>query len=261
MFRCAAFVAASLAAPAPCQTSSEPTEVAGPETLDVGASPGKAFNLSGGVTLASQYRYRGVSLSDDHPAIQGTVNLTHASGFYAGLWASSLDGFGERGGSNVELDLYAGYSTTVASGVTLDGGLLYYSYPGSTRGAFEYFEPYASVAGTLGPVEAKLGLAYAFDQKALAGNSNVYAFGDLASGLPGTPYRLKAHLGHSRGDTRLSPGGDYWDWSVGGEYTRQGLTLGVAYVDTDLTGGQAARVGASRDIVDAALVFTAGVTF
>lgn len=215
-----------------------------------------AFTVSGGATLASQYRFRGVSLSDEDPALQGTINLEHRSGVYAGVFASSTDGFGELGGSNVEVDLYAGYRTRVGSALTLDAGLLYYAYPGSRGGDFEYFEPYASLSGTLGPATAKLGVAYAPDQDALGDESNVYVSGDLTAAVPTTPVTIRAHLGRSDGDTPLTPGGDYLDWSLGAEWTRGGLTVGLAYVDTDLSGAQAARGGASRDIVDAALVLS-----
>lgn len=251
---------ATLAAPLPAfaQTTNDPTDVAEPGSpTDIPSS----LTISGAATLASQYRFRGVSLSDEDIALQGTLNLSHASGFYAGLWSSTIDGFGERGGSKVELDLYAGYRAPVSSGVTLDAGLLYYAYPGSKGGDFEFFEPYASLSGTLGPGTAKVGVAYAWDQDALGGNSNVYAFGDLSAGLPNTPVTLKAHLGLSKGDTRLTPSGDYFDWLIGADVTRRNFTLGVAYVDTDLSGDQARRGGATKDIVDAAIVLSLTAVF
>ena len=107
------------------------------------------LKISGGATLASQYRFRGISLSDEKAALQGTINLSHQSGFYAGVWGSSLDGFGELGGSNLEADFYAGYRRQIADGIVIDAGLLYYAYPGSRGGDFEFFEPYANVSATL----------------------------------------------------------------------------------------------------------------
>lgn len=250
---------AVLPTPAFAQTTSEPTEVA--DSVETGPPAGNSLTVSGGATLTSQYRFRGISLSDEGIALQGTVNLSHDGGFYAGAWASTLDGFGERGGANVELDLYAGYSTPISSGVMLDAGLLYYAFPGSSGGKFEFFEPYASLSGTLGPASAKVGVAYAFDQDALGGESNIYAFGDLTAGLPGSPITFKAHLGFSKGDTRLSPRGDYFDWLFGTEYARRNLKLGVSYVDTDLTARQAALGGASKDIVDQAILLSATLSF
>lgn len=248
-------------APALAQATDAPTDVAeandAPD-LGVGSNP---FTISGSATLASQYRFRGISRSDENVAVQGTITLAHDSGFYAGAFASSLDGFGGRGGANVELDLYAGYATPVASGVTLDAGLLYYAYPGSEGGDFEFFEPYASLSGTLGPATAKAGIAYAWEQDGLGGNSNVYVFGDLSAGIPNTPVTLKTHIGYSRGDTPLTPSGDYVDWLVGADYVRGNLRLGVAYVDTDLTRAQAVHGGATKDIVDGAVVVSLTAAF
>lgn len=220
-----------------------------------------ALTVTGGVTLASQYRFRGISLSDENFTVQGTVNANHESGFYAGVWSSSTDGFGELGGSNVELDLYGGFKKEIAGGMTLDAGLLYYAYPGSTGGDFEFFEPYANVSGAIGPVSAKVGAAFAPEQDGVGGNSNIYLFGDFGAGIPATPVTIKAHVGYSKGDTPLSPSGEYLDWLIGADVVWRNLTLGVAYVDTDLTPAEAALGGATEDIVDPAVVVSLTASF
>jgi uncharacterized protein (TIGR02001 family) len=228
---------------------------------DAPTPPPPAFTITGGVTLASQYRFRGISLSDEQVALQGTINVNHSSGFYAGVWGSNLDGFGELGGSNLELDLYAGWRHQVARGVTVDAGLLYYAYPGSKGGDFEFFEPYASVTVTRGPVTGKAGIAFAPSQDALANNSNTYVYGELSLAIPHTPVTLTSHLGNSHGNTPLTPSGDYIDWSLGGTVAWHNLTLGIAYVDTNLSATEAALGGATRDIVDGAVVATLGASF
>lgn len=211
------------------------------------------LEIGGGAALVSQYRFRGVSLSDEKPALQASIDLSHSGGAYGGLWASSLDGFGEQGGSNAELDIYAGYRTAIGSGFTLDAGLLYYAFPGSRGGDFEFFEPYASLSGAIGPATAKLGLAYAPDQAALDGD-NVSVSADVSAFIPGSAWSAKAHVGLSSGGTPLTPRGTYADWMIGADYVRGPLTFGIAYVDTDLGARGAARGGAFKDIVDAALI-------
>ncbi|GAA4037610.1 TorF family putative porin [Sphingomonas rosea] len=220
-----------------------------------------ALTATGGVTLASQYRFRGIGLSDEKPALQGTINLNHESGAYVGAWASSLDGFGELGGSNLELDLYGGYRTELAKGVTADAGLLYYAYPGSRGGKFEFFEPYANVSGKLGPVTAKVGAAFAPAQSAIGGNSNLYLFNDNSLPIAGTPIALASHVGWSKGRTTLTPGGDYLDWSLGAQATWRNLTAGVSYVDTDIGRRDALAAGATKEIVDGAVVLSLGASF
>ena len=201
-----------------------------------------AIEISGNVSLVSDYRFRGVSFSDEDIAVQGGIDIAHESGFYVGTWASSLEeGAGPFG--HTELDLYAGFGTDIAEGVSFDIGLLYYAYPNSTPGVdTEYFEPYASIGTTLGPVEAGVGVAYAWDQDSL-GDDNVYFYGDLGTAIPDTPVSLSAHLGYSEGSLDYGSGG-YLDWSLGATASYDILTFGVAYVDTDLpnVAGQDASV-------------------
>ncbi len=220
-----------------------------------------ALSVSGGAAVVSQYRFRGIGLSDEQPALQAWANIDHDSGTYVGAWASSTDGFGELGGSNLELDLYAGYRTEVAPGVTLDAGLLYYAYPGSTGGAFEFFEPYAKLGLEAGPAALTLGLAYAPAQDAIGGKDNLYLSADAALPLADTPFALDAHIGRSEGDTSLTPGGGYTDWSVGASASWNAGNARIAYVATDISRGDAVLAGAGPDIVDDAVVLSLGASF
>lgn len=221
---------------------------------------GSPVTFSGEASVVSQYRFRGVSQSDEDPALQGSLTVSRG-GFYAGAFASTVNGFGEKGGADAEVDLYAGYRTDLGGGFNLDGGLLYYAFPGSEGGDFGFFEPYASLSGTLGPVTATLGAAYAPDQAALAGD-NLYLRADLDGAVPFTPVTVRAHLGRSTGaGTPFTPAADYTDWSIGADYVLGPATLGLRYVDTDLSGAQARASGATGDIVDAAIVASASVRF
>lgn len=223
--------------------------------------PEPPVTVTGGVTIATQYRFRGVSLSDEEVALQGTINVNHESGFYAGVYGYSLDGFGELGGSNLEFDIYAGLRREVTDGVTFNAGLLYYAYSGSSAGDFDFFEPYANVSGAVGPVTAKVGLAYAWEQGALGGNDNMYLFNDNSLPIPNTPIALTSHIGYSTGGSALALGDNYLDWSLGATATYRNLTLGVAYVDTDASEAQAIAAGATNDIVDSAIVATLTASF
>lgn len=219
------------------------------EQSALGADSG--FDLSGNVALVSDYRFRGVSFSDGDIALQGGIDLGHSSGVYVGTWASSISGgsaFGE-----LELDIYAGWSGDVADGVTFDVGLLYYIYPtGDVPGAdTDYFEPYASIGYTIGPVGATLGVAYAWEQDSLGGQDNFYVYTDFEVGIPETPVSLTAHLGYTDGIFATDFGGDSFDWGLGASYAvTDSLSLGVNYVDTQ---------GPSiEDFTDAGFFFTIG---
>ena len=205
--------------------------VPGEEASSGGGESG--IEISGNVSLVSDYRFRGVSFSDGDPALQGGMDLTHSSGFYVGTWASSISGgtpFGE-----VELDVYGGWSGDVSDGVTVDVGLLYYIYPtGDFPGIdTDYFEPYASIGTTLGPVGAELGVAYAWEQDSLGGGDNFYIYSDFEFGIPNTPVSLTAHVGYTDGVFATQADGDSFDWGLGASYAvTDNLSLGVNYVDT-----------------------------
>jgi uncharacterized protein (TIGR02001 family) len=231
---------------------------AAPALADDGTGP-LPISVSGGATVVSDYRFRGVSLSGGDPAIQGTVTVSHDSGVYVGTWASSIDDGGTDVFGDAEVDLYGGWSGSVAEGIGLDVGVLYYAYPGDAKGVHsEYLEPYATVSGQLGPVQAKLGVNYAWDQKALAGD-NLYLHTELSSGIPTTPVTLSAHLGYTDGllaPTLLAGPGDdtALDWSLGASATMLGaLTLGVSYVGVE---------GPSiNGLTDDTVVFSLGANF
>jgi len=160
------------------------------------------IKITANVAGTTDYRFRGVSLSGGDFAIQGGFDVTHSSGIYVGTWASSIVGGSPYG--EVELDLYGGWTGTVADGVTLDLGLLYYAYPTGDDPLnldpdTDYFEPYASVAFTLGPVTGTVGGAYAWDQDSLGGSDNLYLYTDWAVGIPTTPVTVTAHLGYTDG--------------------------------------------------------------
>jgi|TARA_R110001606_G_scaffold86594_1_gene195936 uncharacterized protein (TIGR02001 family) len=219
------------------------------------AESSSGISVSGNAAVTSDYRFRGVSFSDGDIAIQGGIDVAHESGFYIGTWGSSIEDSATFG--HTELDVYGGWSGEVASGITFDVGLLYYIYPngeGGIAGPSDYFEPYASISGTLGPVEATLGAAYAFDQAAIGDDDNLYIYTDFSSGIPDTPISLNAHLGYTDGTLSTATDGDNFDWSVGADWAiTENLTASLMYVG----------IGGVKvdDFTDDTVVFTLGVAF
>lgn len=199
--------------------------------------PPSDVTVTGSVALVTDYRFRGLSLSGGDFAVQGSVNVNHSSGFYAGAWASSLEDSPIYG--STELDVYAGWTGQIASGVTADVGLLYYVYPNGNVGDANVFEPYASISGSLGPATAKVGVAYAWKQDSLGGDDNLYLYTDWSLAVPETPLSVSAHLGYTDGAlspkllTGVSTSGGL-DYSVGAAYQiTPALSLGVSYVGVE----------------------------
>lgn len=209
---------------------------------------GEGLTIAGDATVVTDYRFRGVSRSDEDIAVQGGIEMAHDSGFYAGAWGSSLGGglFGDA-----ELNGYGGWSGEVASGFRFDVGLRYYAFAGCDEalGDDDYVEPRASISYSIGPAELTTGAAYAVD--ALGDGDNVYVYSDVAVGVPLTAITLTGHVGYSDGPLALQGDGEAIDWSLGAEYVRGPVTFGLSYVDTDGEG----------DLVDATVVGSVGVRF
>lgn len=250
-----------LALPAVAQAQSTPADKA---DAVAETAPPAAITVSGSAVIASDYRFRGVSQSDQGMAVQGGITIAHDSGLYVGTWGSNLAGWGTFGGANMELDLIGGYKLPVGGG-TLDVGLTWYMYPGGADKT-DFAEPYAKLTGTAGAATLTAGVAYAPKQEALgrwyrtgaeaaagvyadpgAKDDNLYLWGDGAAAISGTPFTAKAHVGHSWGQdglgpnaTAVSPTGRYWDWSLGADATWRNLTFNASYIDTDISDREAA---------------------
>jgi uncharacterized protein (TIGR02001 family) len=191
------------------------------------AEPDSPFEISATLTGVSDYRFRGMSLSDRDPAIQGSVDIEHQSGFYAGVWGSTI---AEFSGAHTEVDVYGGWRGSLG-GLDVDAGVTGYFYPNGQDAT--YFELTGSIGYTLGPAEMKLGIAYAPDQSNLGSDDSLYAYGQVKAGIPGTPFTLVAQAGHEEG-AMGGPTGEKWDWSLGAQIIKDRFTLGLSYVDTNV---------------------------
>ena len=202
----------ALAVSAPAFAQEEAAEAEGPLTL------------TGGVAVVSDYRFRGVSLSDKDFAVQPYLTLTHESGIYGGVWASNV---AENSGDDLEIDLYAGFAGGDA--VTYDIGATYYVYPGVS--SFNYVEFTGKLGTTVGPATIGGQVSYVPSQDNTGNNDNIYVASNLAIGIPNTPVTLTGSVGLE--DGAFSVSGSKLDWSLGATAAVYGFTLGVVYVDTD----------------------------
>lgn len=94
----------------------------------VGAAAAEDRQFSWSVTLGgtSDYIFRGLSLNNEKPAAQGSVDIGYGI-FYAGAWASNVGINGDIY-SPMELDLYAGIKPVLGQ-FTFDFGIIGYTYP------------------------------------------------------------------------------------------------------------------------------------
>jgi uncharacterized protein (TIGR02001 family) len=218
-------------------------DAATPPANPVAAAPASDFTITGNAGIWSQYRFRGISQSDNKPVVQGGLTVSHSSGFYLSTWGSSASADNAVNLGGTEIDVYGGYSHSFAgSGVTLDGGLYGYIYPGSAHAvgiSESYYEVYGDVAKTFGPVTAKAGVNVAPDQSYFrdfrtATRHNVYVFGELGATIPHTAIALHSHVGHTGGGLDYA-GRGYVDYTVGATYKWKALAFDLSVVGTDLS--------------------------
>lgn len=222
--------------------------VSAPAFADETAPP-PDITITGAASIVSQYRFRGISQSDNKPAVQATFTVAHKSGFYLSTWGSSATGGTspiQIGGT--EIDVYGGFTHGLgSSGVTIDVGGYGYIYPGAPAG--NYYEIYGSLAKSYGPVTGKVGVFFAPDQKVFDLNftspkrSNAYVYGELSFSPPGTPITLHSHLGHTGGG--FDYGKQYLDYSVGASYKYKALTFDLSVVGTNITRSDVAKANFS----------------
>lgn len=188
-----------------------------------------AAEIDGSAYLASDYRSRGVSLSDRQAVIGGSLQASVA-GWFAGAEAVSAarprDLRTDRG-TDAEVDLSAGYSRSIGL-LTPSAGVIAYVYP--RRGPTEV-EVFGALAGSLGPATVTVGANYAPDQAGVAGG-NLYTYARASVGVPLTPVTVKAQVGREAGAFDL--GRTKVDYSAGVDVRLWLVTLGVRYVGNDV---------------------------
>ena len=199
-----------------------------------------ASEVSGSVTVVSDYLFRGITQTNEEPALQGGVTWTHDSGFYAGAWGSSISWLSDADpdvSSQVELDGFVGYAGSFGeSDFGYDVGVNYYWYPGSYPAGF-------TDADT---AEIYVGLSYKF-----LSAKYWYAVTDLF-GIPdsdgSTNLDLSASVDFAEGWSGTAAVGKQWVKGVAGTGTYafwkvgvdksfdNGFGIGLSYNDNDLIG-------------------------
>lgn len=188
--------------------------------------------VSANVGLFSEYSFRGIAQSDENPALQGGFDIEHASGLYAGVWASNVD-FNDGDEAHLEVDLYAGYAGAIDK-FSYDVGVIRYMYPGADSALnYDFWELALAAGYDFDVLALTASLNYSPEYFGESGDAEYYA---LAADVPIVDdLSMSAHVGHQNIDDEAAFGvPDYTDWSVGLTYTLDGFDFSVAYVDTDL---------------------------
>lgn len=232
-----------------------------------------AENFSCTLTFTSEYMYDGVSISDQDPAIQGSMDYFHAgSGIFLGLWASSWDDGGVS--NDVELGVWGGQAGSFGP-FDYNVTLYYWFYPGAEDDGFEYdyFQTEINIGHTFKDVvlSPTITVRHSWSPEYL-GEEGVYQNIGATLGLS-LPYGLglefqAAHVdiegGAFTGNGGGMDGGDGYDW----EYYRIGLSRAlIAGFNVDLSYYATSEEEffetfyGGEDVADPRLVFTLSRTF
>lgn len=188
--------------------------------------------VSYNVSLASDYRYRGISQSRLDPALQGGADYARADGWYAGTWLSSIKWTHDLGGDgHVEWDIYGGKKGQLTSDVSYDVGGLYYFYPANgLQPNANTFELYGQLG--YGPAYAK----YSVSTTNLFGTPDSRRSGylDLGANVDvGNGFTLNLHAG--RQTVRHNGALSYTDYKVGVTKDLGVCSVALAFVKADTT--------------------------
>lgn len=173
--------------------------------IALGSGPAMA-ELEASATVSNIYLFRGIDQGGGSGAVSGDLVYSHASGVYAGAWASSASNFGNGG----EIDTFLGWSGAFGE-LGVDVGLLDYYYPGEQGAADDWGR---------GLTEAYVGLSvagielYYYDQisgKSTALDDNTYTTVSYGIG------KVSALIGFADAEERS---GQSWD----NDYTHLDVT-------------------------------------
>lgn len=205
----------------------------------IAATPLQAdeFKSAASVTLISDYLYRGISQTNEGPALQASLTLQHQTGAYVSAWGSNI----KFGDGSMELDLSAGYLWQLNPDWKLDLGLMQYRYPKGDNSSteFNFIEAY----GKLSYQQLTVGLAITDDYFAAGVGKFAYWSADWNQQLADN-LLLQWHLGYNQFANALeyinfmaaSDESDqgYADWQLKLQSSQFGFDWGVAYAGTSV---------------------------
>lgn len=172
--------------------------------------------MSGDVQLVSDYRYRGVSLSDGEPEAQAGLNFDSLAGWYAGGLAS---GAKLENTQSEQIVAYGGYAGSIADGLSWDAGASRASFP--RLSAYNYTEAYVgllseNVSGRIyyspSYFEQKARTVYAELNATYAFQENLHLVGHVGVLHPVSGNGPTVFDSGSRYDGRLGVSARYADW-------------------------------------------------
>jgi uncharacterized protein (TIGR02001 family) len=208
------------ASSAQAQVQGKDTAIVPPAPSQVPPAPVFSFSVIG----ASDYLFRGVSQTENDPAIFGSAKVSYDH-FYLAVGAENVD---FNNGIKAEYDLSGGWSPSLGK-FNFDLGAIRYGYIGAQAGLFiDTTELHGAVSRAIGPITLGGAVNYAlryFGTKRPA----TYVEGNAA-------YKITNRLTASGavGRQEIDAGNSFTTWNVGAGYAlAKHISVGARYTDTD----------------------------
>jgi uncharacterized protein (TIGR02001 family) len=182
------------------------------------------FNWNAAAT--SEYMFRGISQTDDHPAIQAGAGYSFSNGFYVGGWVSNVDFGAADQDTNIEVDTFVGWNGDLNDTVNLDVQVVRYNYVGEPDGVDYAYNELIGKATFAENYSATLG--FTNDYLNTSENSIYAAVG--GSWDVGYDINLTAGVGYT---SNSGPLDNYVDYSVGANRDFGPVNIGLGYVGTN----------------------------
>ncbi|MGX8882001.1 TorF family putative porin [Methylovorus sp. SPW-M1] len=217
---------------------------------DEAAAEASPHTLTTNIGFFGQYVFRGITYTNERPAVQGGFDYAHSSGLYLGVWGTNVDK-NALYGNTLEVDIYGGYLHQFTPDLSLNVGFLQFYYPDNEKIAGQSANT-TELNGALGYKWFTLKYSravtdfFGYNTKSIGGTlghgdtkGTDYIELNFNYKLPVQDINLVAHAGHQRvenyGDLSYS---DYLiglnkDFSVG---KSEGWNAGFNYTGTNADG-------------------------
>lgn len=211
----------------------------GPAAAEKSSLPG---SFSANVGFVSEYFFRGLSQSDDGPALQGGIDwemeIAKPTSIYLGVWGSNVDFNDGDDGATLEADFYGGLKGEIGStGLSWDVGFIYYAYPGAADSLdYDFVEVQGALGYDFGVAAVSASVNYSPENFGNSGDA-IYTKFAVDIPVPGIEgLGLSAYVAHQDiEDEAVFGSPDYVEWNIGASYSVAGFDLALNYSDTDIS--------------------------
>lgn len=204
--------------------------------IGTGAAGANDFVVTGNAAVTSDYVFRGISFSDEDPAVQGRVDVSHATGLYTGTFVSTVDkpwgaSYNQVGGEeDLEIDVFAGWTRQFGdfNDYGVDVGLVNYGFTDNPDDT-DWAEFYAAANWRWFSVRYHTQISGMEMGDYYRGQFR-YTFADR--------YTVKAFAGFFDLDRVLRETDEYMHYGVGAAVDFMGFNVDLTFHDTDSDGEQ-----------------------